>query len=177
MKKIVLLSFIFAVTMMFNSSDVNAQSFEKGDINVGGGIGLGSRLGGGLPINAHGEYGVTDNISVGAYVAFASYNSGFFGSSFKWTYTIIGVRGAYHFGELLGAPDNLDVYGGLGLYNYSVRIKSDVAGVNYSGGIGNDGINFGVHAGARYYFSDNIGAFAELGSAVSVLQLGVTIKL
>lgn len=175
MKKVILLSFIFAVAMMFNSSDVNAQSFEKGDINVGGGIGIGSTLGGGLPIGVHVEFGVTDNISVGAYAAFASYNAGFSGFDWKYTYTIIGARGAYHFGELLNAPDNLDVYGGVGLYNYSVKVKSDLGGA-FTGTSGS-GLHFGVHAGARYYFTDNIGAYAELGSGIAYLQLGVTLKL
>jgi len=168
MKKIILLSFIFAVAMMFNSSDVSAQSFEQGDINVGGGIGLGNNtIAGGTGITAHAEFGVTEVISVGGYLAFSGTNY----LGFRRNSLVIGGRGAYHFNELLTLPDELDLYAGLGLY-YEI-VSSDLDGYI---GPGNR-LLFGVHLGGRYYFTDNIGAFAELGSAVSVLQLGVTIKL
>ncbi len=164
MKKIILLSFIFAVAMMFNSGDLSAQSFNKGDINVGAGIGLGSRFGGGLPIAIHGEYGITDAISGGVYAAFVSHS--------YWTYTVIGVRGAYHFNELLDLSDELDVYGGLTILNTSV--KAD--GIGRLGGVGS-GLDFGIYIGGRYYFTDNIAAYAELGNGVAYFQVGVTLKL
>jgi len=167
MKKIILGIFLFAATLLFNSNAVNAQSFEQGDFNIGGGIGVGSTLGGGLPFSAHVEYGITDAISIGGYAAFASYNSGVY----KWTYTIFGARGAYHFGDLLSLPDNFDLYGGAGLYMYGVKVDN-----GYGGGLG-DGVHFGVHAGARYYFSDKLGAFVDLGNGIAYLQLGVTFKI
>ncbi len=175
MKKIILGAFIFTAALLFNDTAIYAQSFEKGDINIGGGVGIGTRLGGGLPIGVHAEYGITDAISVGGYAAFASYDSGILGADWKWTYTIIGARGSYHFNELLSLPDNFDLYGGVGLYNYSVTVKTS-GGDKYTGNIG-DGFKFGVHAGARYYFSDNIGIYADLGNEISYLQLGVTFKL
>ena len=171
MKKIILGAFIFASAMLFNNNAIYAQSFEQGDINVGGGIGVGTTFAGGLPIAIHAEYGISDVISVGGYAAFTSFDS----ASYDWNYTIFGARGAYHFGELLSLPDEFDLYGGVGIFTYSITVKNN-NGDRFTGGI-DDGIHFGLHAGARYYFTDNIAAFAELSHEISYLQLGVSIKL
>ncbi len=175
MKKIILSVIIAGFFTVFNSTTINAQAFEKGNINVGGSIGVGSTLGGGLPIGAHADYAITDAISAGIYAGFASYTSGYLDYNWKYNYTIIGVRGDYHFGELIGSlPEELDVYGGLGLYNYSVSVTTS-SGYKYTGR-DNSGLNASAHAGARYYFTDNIAAFVEASHEISYLQLGVTFK-
>ena len=40
----------------------------------------------------------------------------------------------------------------------------------------NSGINWSLFLGARYFFTENVGAFAELGYGISNLNLGVTFK-
>lgn len=45
-----------------------------------------------------------------------------------------------------------------------------------SANIFDNSIFFGVHAGARYLFSDHVGAFAEVGYGVAALKLGATFK-
>lgn len=74
--------------------------------------------------------------------------------------------------------ENLDLYAGLmasyNLLNYSYE---DNSGFN-SGNTGNFGNAAGLtlFAGARYYFSDNLAAFAELGYGVAYLNLGISLK-
>ncbi|WKX77046.1 hypothetical protein [Zobellia laminariae] len=52
-------------------------------------------------------------VSLGGYLGYKrfTYNNDFFGNDYSWSYTIIGVRGAYHYTGL--DVDNLDVYGGV----------------------------------------------------------------
>jgi hypothetical protein len=40
----------------------------------------------------------------------------------------------------------------------------------------NSGVLFGIHAGSRYMFPDNIGGYAELGYGISILKLGLAVK-
>src|SRR5690606_40595896 len=70
---------------------------------------------------------------------------------------------------------NLDVYGGAMLGYNIVKYSSDgddMAMVNnYGSGMGLSGF-----LGSRWFFSDKIGAYAELGYGVSVLNVGLTFK-
>jgi hypothetical protein len=131
-----------------------AQSFEQGNVILHGGIGIQSFF---TPIIFNGEYSVSDQIGVGAGLQFYSRD----GSSA----TVGTIRGAYHFGEFI-KNDQLDLYAGAELF------------FSLSGGTGTI---FSIYPGARYYFSDNIGAFSEIGLAFSgdattQLRLGVAFK-
>lgn len=146
------------------------NNFKKGDMVINAGIGLGSTYTWGglsMPLGGGLEYGVTDlevgSIGVGGDLGFIS------GSGLTITY--IGAKGSYHFNEMLELEnDDLDVYGGLGLYyrhfNYS--------GIGSSFG---SGVMAGFHVGSRYYFADNIGGYAELGNNWGWLNIGVVFKM
>ncbi|WP_332913745.1 hypothetical protein [Algoriphagus boritolerans] len=155
------------------------------------GIGIGSSLGSfdystQIPgISLMYEQGIAEAgnvgiIGLGGYVGYKSFsletNSGTLESKSKWNYTIIGVRGIMHFTGI--DKENLDLYAGLmasyNLLNYSYE---DNSGFN-SGNTGNFGNAAGLtlFAGARYYFSDNLAAFAELGYGVAYLNLGISLK-
>lgn len=168
---------VVAAMLVLFTGNANAQYGGKGqmDLNVGVGLGTTVGLGGGLPISAAFDYGINDNISVGGYAGFVSQTEdlGFFTT--KQTNLIVGVRGAYHL-ELI---DNVDTYGGLLLgYNVvSAEITSNnplfpTTGVAASA----SGIAYSAFVGGRYHFTDNIGAFAELGYGIAYLQLGVALK-
>jgi len=174
MKKNVLTVFAIAIIALFSSNKIEAQqSFAKGDINIGVGLGLGSTIGGGLPLGFHAEYAIAQDISVGAYFAFASYSNAYY----KTNVMVLGARGAYHFGNVLNLPDTIDLYGGAGLYNYGVTYKEkDNTDIAYSGWNGS-GLNFGIHIGGRYYFSDRLGVQVDLGNGIAYLQAGITYKL
>jgi hypothetical protein len=180
-----LLACIFVFTIL---GQVNAQQFTKGTNVLAAGIGLGSSLGGFSygsqtpAISLQFERGIWDIggpgvISLGAYVGRKSFNYSGSGFKEKWGYTIIGVRSAYHYNGI--HSDKFDVYGGLMLsYNILHYSYKDNAGNNF-GGNGNYGSTAGLslYAGARYFFSPHIAAFAELGFGVSYLTLGLAFKL
>ncbi|RYZ36281.1 MAG: hypothetical protein EOP49_32750 [Sphingobacteriales bacterium] len=172
---------LFSSLLVMSLLLVGTQSFaqyQKGDKLLNAGIGLSSYYGGGLPIGASFEVGITDEISVGAQLDFYtwSYN---WGSGYKYRYTFlpIAVRGSYHVNELLNLNnEKLDLYGGvaLGYYISSFKDNSGYSGF-YDNAYGNQ-VLFGIHLGGRYYFKPNVGAFAEVGYGVSALKLGVTFK-
>lgn len=167
---------VVAAMLVLFTGNANAQYGGSGqmDLNVGVGLGTTLGLGGGLPIAASFDYGINDNISVGAYAGFLSQTEdlGFFTT--KQTNLIIGARGAYH----LDLIDNVDTYGGL-LLGYNI-VSAEVTSNNplFPAGIaaGASGIAYSAFVGGRYHFTDNIGAFAELGYGIAYLQLGLALK-
>ncbi len=96
------------------------------------------------------------------------------GYTSKWNYIIVGVRGAYHYNGFENLS-NLDVYAGaMVAYNivkYSSDLDEDYFSKNYGSGVGVSGF-----AGARWFFTDMFGVYAELGYGVSVLNAGLTLK-
>ena len=169
MKKLILSTVLFFGLIFSNLSDAAAQSFQKDDLIINAGIGVGgtySWAGLGLPLGGGVEYGVSDlevgSIGVGGDLGFVS------GSGLTITY--IGGRASYHFNELFEVEnEELDIYGGLGIYYSSF---------SYSGG-GSfaNGMIASFHAGTRYYLSDNVGIYGELGNNWGWLNIGAIFKL
>lgn len=186
MKKILLI----CVCVLANLAFISAQNtFAKGDKVVNVGIGLGSTLhtGSGYstkipPITGSFEMCIIDelfdsksSLGVGGYVGYGSseykYSIGNT-SEFKYKYTdfIIGVRGALHY-QLV---DKLDTYAGLALGYDIVSGSTSGAYDGYSASA--SGIDFGAFLGARYYFTDNFAAMAELGYDIAIFKIGVAYK-
>lgn len=146
----------------------------KNYLNAGIGLGTFGFTGSGVPITASFEHGFTDKISAGVSVGLVSTK---YASYWKYNYFVIGARGSYHFNELLNVDnEKVDLYGGATLFyrGYSVKYSGPDSWVGKSSA---GGLDFAIHAGGRYYFANNFGAFAELGWGISPLQLGVTVKL
>ncbi|CVK15868.1 hypothetical protein Ga0061079_103179 [Apibacter mensalis] len=141
MKKIIVLFYILGFI-----SFTNAQSFKgMGDQKVQLGI---NAFGYGTGITGSYDYGVMDWLSIGA------------GTDFYWSddddnFFIFG-RANFHLNDILGLPQNMDLY----------------PGINIGGR--NEGLGLGVHMGYRYFFDDKFGAFVELGSHGS---LGIILNL
>jgi hypothetical protein len=155
MKKIIRVFCATAIIVVCGLTS-KAQSFEQGSFVLQGGIGIQSGI---TPIIVNAEYGVADAIGVGAGLQFYSQNG--------VSATLMTVRGAYHFGEFI-KNDQLDLYAG-------AELLFPLSG-------GGSGAVFSLMPGARYYFSDNIGAFSELGLFLSggggtQLRLGIAFKL
>lgn len=188
MKKNLTLLFIGLSAMMAT----RAQQFQKGTNVVSAGIGLGSSI---LSysgtsqtpaISLQYERGVWDVggpgvISLGGYAGFKGYKySGKYGSynfEQKWNYTVIGVRSAYHYNGL--KADKVDLYGGVMLsYNILKYSYTDNSGQGVYSGAGSYGsaAGFSIYIGGRYFFTDNLAAFMELGYGVAYLNLGVALK-
>lgn len=169
----------------------NAQSFVKGTQVISAGLGLGSDT---WATNSSGRPAISVNyekgmweiggpgvISLGGYLGNTGwkYSASAGGYSFtqKANYTVIGARSAYHYGGLNN--DKFDLYGGAMLsYNivsYSYT-DNDPSNDGYGVDAASSGLDFSIYAGGRYYFSDNLGVFAELGYGISTLNLGVSYK-
>lgn len=182
---------LIATVASFTVAGANAQVFEQGASFLHLGVGFGSPYTfsgskmGVPPVHASFEYGVSDNIGVGALVGYTSstwdYGFGGLGSKYKYewqaTYMIVGARGAYHFVD----SDKWDVYAGLMLgYNIaSLKFKSDdpnwkepLLWVEPKVG----GFTFGGFLGARYALGDHSALFAELGYNIAWISVGYCAK-
>jgi hypothetical protein len=187
--KIIVLSLLLALFLPF--ATLNAQIFDKGDMVLSFGLGLGSTYVGGWnsyyktsvpPIFVAGDYCLREdlgpgNLGVGGILAYSAYkyayNFGAYDYGWKYSTFIIGARGTYHFVDLV---DKLDLYGGvvLGAKIVSNKAYGDNAGSNYS--VNGSGAVYDLFAGARYYFSDNLAVMGELGYGIAWLKIGVSLK-
>lgn len=189
MKKILLFCCAVLVSTLGFSQH---PSFSQGDIGVNLGIGFGTTLYTGFgykatlpPVSASVEFGIKDDfitddmtLGVGGYVGIAGSKwetSGWGGATYgyKYSYTVIGVRGILHYPLV----DNLDTYGGLMLGYNAVSAKQTgdwggITGFNAAAG----GMTYAFFIGGRYFFSDNFGLMAELGYGVAYLNVGVALK-
>ncbi|MES2651047.1 MAG: hypothetical protein V4663_04870 [Bacteroidota bacterium] len=147
-----------------------AQTYSKGVNLLNAGIGLGGGFG--TPIGLSFEHGFTDKISGGVYGAYASEKvpTGF--GDFKYTYILTAARASYHFDF---GVEKLDPYLGVILGYNIASAKWTGAGAMPANSAG--GVIYGGHAGARYFFSEKIGLFAEAGYGVGSLNVGLTFKL
>jgi hypothetical protein len=182
MKKSYILSLICAMCLMFAHVDSFGQEFQKGDVILSTGLGLGYWYGGGsyggfaagLGVNA--EFSITDEIAIGPYLAFTrrGYDYGVDGD-YNTTFIDFGARGSYHFGKLLKVnTDQFDPYAGafLGF----VAVNDDYDGDFYDSYGGR--VQAGIYAGARWFFSEKFGAFGELSvGGMYPVFVGVTFKL
>lgn len=109
-------------------------------------------------------------ISVGGLVGYQSFSWQDGSDKATLRHLYAGARGAYHYNF---GSHKLDAYAGLGL---GVRV------VSYSYSYVTDGATRGRQAelsgfvGARYFFSDKVGAFSELGYDMSYLKVGLSAR-
>ncbi len=168
MKKLVLL----VLLAVFSMGAAFAQAYEKGSNLLNVGIGLGGGFG--TPIGISFEHGFSDKISAGAYVGYGSKTESLGGwGDWKMTYGLAAARASYHFD--LGV-EKLDTYIGAILgYNY-VDSKWNGAGAIPAASASASKMIYGGHAGARYFVSDKIAIFGEVGYGIANLNAGVAFK-
>jgi len=94
---------------------------------------------------------------------------------YSYTFLIFGARAAWHFDV---GVENLDLYAGvtLGFYyqTWDYTIEPDLEGYNPQDDSGAS-IMGGAYAGARYFFTDMIGAYVELGYDIGYFKLGLSV--
>lgn len=175
------------------STSLCAQTFEKGTNVLSAGIGLGSALGNyhhssqSPALSLQYERGFWEAgpgvVSLGAYAGRKTYKYSYkYYSDYtldeKWSYTVIGIRGAWHYTQL--PVEKLDVYGGVMLaYNilkYSYTDNGPDGGSYYNAGNYGSNAGFSAYVGGRYYFLNNLAGFAEAGYGVSYLNFGLSLK-
>ncbi|NPA09043.1 MAG: hypothetical protein GXO46_08655 [Chlorobi bacterium] len=141
----------FMFVLMLTGTFANAQAWTgKGDQKINAGL---SAWGYGTGITGTYDYGLNKLISVGAglNIYFDNYKN----NDDKNRAFVFG-RINFHLKDALQLPEKLDIYPG-----------ADVGVVGNSFGLG-------AHIGARYFFTERIGVFAEVGNNGS---LGVSINL
>ena len=121
--------------------ETESQSFNgKGDskINVGYNI-----YGYGNGINASYNYGLNDQFSIGA-------GGSYYFDNEENDYFLF-ARANFHLGPLMDLPRKLDIY----------------PGVEF-GYLSSENIGLAAYIGVRYFFTDRLGVYAEIGSSGSV---------
>lgn len=142
---------VFMLMLIFAGTTISAQAWTgKGDQKINAGL---SAWGYGTGITGTYDYGLNQLISVGAGIN--GYFSNYKDNDNDNSVFIFG-RLNFHLKDALQLPEKLDIYPGI-----------DV------GVVGRD-FGLGAHIGARYFFTERIGVFAEVGNNGS---LGVSINL
>jgi hypothetical protein len=186
--KSILLALPFVIASVTTAS---SQSYKVGVNVINAGIGFGYSIGyvansTATPVlSASFEHGFRDvgpgTLGLGGIISHqsATYKDENILGTYRqhWDATYIGFRATWH-------PDILvtgtyDVYGALQLgyvnygYSFSGTGLYENAASNYKSSL-SSGAGLGLIVGGRYYFSDKIGAFAELGYDLSYLKLGAS---
>lgn len=178
---------------LFNLNAQDAE-FKGGDIMISAGIGvvptyfLDDAETVVPPLSLRLGYRISPMFSVSAFGGYSSYNSGEILNPNESTSTyanesiIVGIQPAIHTTFF----DNWDIYGGF-LLGYNIPMVESTT--NYSEDQVIDEVQpsfsrpaentttFSGFLGASYYFRKNAGVFAEVGYGISLLNVGVNIKL
>jgi outer membrane protein W len=198
MKKVLFVSalFMFAVSAKSIAQDDNGGAWGgKGTVVVNAGYGFGNiwktlfKVAAGFssnevkatgPIAAGFEYGVSEKIGIGLQLGYGQVKSTAKNNTYTQTETLTSfqalARGNYHF----GSSAKFDPYIGLGLGYGNFKYKytdTDPSADPVSTFAIPSAFGFSGALGARYYFSPNIGIYAEVGYVTgSIAQAGAVVK-
>lgn len=172
MNKIVLLLAVVGSSLAFG------QRALKNDVQINAGIGFGNKYG---PTSFYAgvDYGIHQDITIGAEARIGSKNYYYFDERYKGNWFSIGANGNYHFNTLLKIPNKWDVYAGATVgfnsFNYDHPNSWDNNGWKSPN---DNGVGVSVQAGGRYYFTNNFGVNIEVseGSLHSGAKAGITYK-
>lgn len=191
------LLFAAIASVSLNTPDAQAQAFTEGSNNVYLGYGAVTLLGSISrnfdtytdvnysslgPIYVKYEHGMTENIGLGISFAYATNEWVYKYQSFEQTYTETTERSTYsilaRFNYHIGDSEKFDPYIGFGVGYRDATWTSKSDGLTSSGVELKSVFPFGMDLtfGARYFFTDNIGLYAEVGAAKSVVQGGLAVK-
>ncbi|GAB3914410.1 hypothetical protein GCM10028803_59820 [Larkinella knui] len=159
------------------SGGSGGYGYQKGDNLLNIGVGLSSYYYGN-PIGISYEAGIDKDFSVGAQL---DYNAGNYGNyyynSSRWRYTAtyLGVRGSFHVNRLLKLnTQKVDLYAGIGVGYRSFRWNDSSYGYGYDY---RSGLFLNYFIGGKYYFTNKVGAFLELGyTGLSSARVGISVK-
>lgn len=183
MKKALLIALAVILTGSMTLMAEGPFSKDHGMLNAG--LGIGSTLTGDAtlpPVTVSYEVGwpadspdFFKKMSIGGLVGLSLTEYDYFYGTFNYTHIIVGARGSYHFYN----KDKFDAYGGVMLgYNIiSSSYESKSGYDDYDYAAASSGITYSAFLGARYFFTDKFGAFAELGYGIAYLNFGLTMKM
>ncbi|TGE27267.1 hypothetical protein [Hymenobacter metallicola] len=171
-----------------STTEASGELFRKGTNMVNLGVGLlgvgygysivGSNYSSTPVMSVSFEHGIKEGlgpgtIGVGGLVGYRADTWKYAGYRGTWSNTYVALRGTYHY-NIFQTP-KLDTYAGLtlGVRVFSYSDNDDSSADYYSS---STYAHSGIFAGARYFFTNNIGAFAELGYDMSYLKVGLAAK-
>jgi len=181
-----------AAVLLISPASAQAQVIEKGNVVAQVAIGVGTLYDYGWrtntkfsipPLSLAVEYCILDGliddkaaVSVGGYLGHYARRYEY-GTGYGWRYshTITGARGAFHFQFV----DKLDTYAGimLGYRFYHSGYYGDWGTTSRYDYGGSSAFEHSEFVGARYYFTDFMAVFAEVGyGGISILQGGLAFK-
>jgi len=182
MKKIVIVMLLVSMVL----GGVFAQSNQGGRFLINAGIGFSPPAYDGS-FSASAEYLLSNMpLSIGVYAGLAmpktteaTTGSGSFALTVKTETGAIGFGAiaSYHF----NLNNNFNPYVSIVIGSLTIQGSTEASGYG-AGSIGGgrystSGMLFGINAGVRYFFTSNIGLFAELGySPISIATLGLTLR-
>lgn len=189
MKKLIL-----AAAIGFMSLGSQAQSFQKNDLILSGGLGQSIFSTVDLskyenipsfrstflqPITLKAEYAITDEIGLGFSTVYSAASarwtdSLFYSYDFSFNKLSITPRLNIHF--LRKKVVDMYIGGGIGYKTGGYRFKSTDPAFSPSSSLGVIPISLEASLGIRAYITPDLGAFAELGAGHGYLQFGVVYK-
>lgn len=193
MKKLKAILMLLACSVfIFKSVSAQDKAYELKNSVINLGVGFGYSVGyvsgtSASPVlNVSYEYALIEAgpglLGIGGCLSYQGSNfehsDGFGTYKQSWNTTFFALRGTWHPEMLIG--EKYDVYGALqiGYYNYHYKFTGtglyDDAG-EYSSDLDNS-IGLGLVVGGRYFFTKNIGAFAELGYDIAYFKIGLSAK-
>ncbi len=182
MKQFTLLLFATLCIWIVGPNHIEAQEYEEGTMVLNAGLGIGGygALGFGSVgfsgslergIRETGDFGV---IGAGAYVGYRSGNYSSFGFTSDWKRTtfVVAPRATYHFTVI--DIDGLDVYAAVQIdivFGKDTHPSSNISDNTFTD------IHPTLVGAARYYFSENLAAFAELGAnSLTTITGGISLR-
>ncbi len=168
---------LFAVLILASGVAVGQNAYMKGNNLIHGGIGFGlAGIFGDAtipPITVGYEMGFEEKISLGGLVGYSGSTFKGFGWEWKYSYILIGARGAYHF---LENNKDWDAYGGV-LLGYNIVSVSESGAAGFGISAGTSYLLFGLYGGGRYYLNPRLSLYGELGYGAGFVTVGVAYKL
>lgn len=188
MKRIILL--LIACTTALSTLQAQRSMFNMGDKVISLGLGIGNTLyigGTGYstivpPLSLSYEQAVAEDIfdrgvlGVIGSVGYTAYKFRYMVDpyDFGWNYhnIILGAGSLFHYPLV----ERLDTYiGAMLAYNVTTIAEFGNTGDNLADSVG--GFLISAYIGGRYYFSDQVAAFVQLGYGVTYLTFGVSYRL
>lgn len=192
---------IYTILLLFiiGAFKVNAQSFKKKQLDISLGFGLKSTFIKPSDVqlssfNLAAEYGISNAISIGAYIGYVTATYGYperytqspnnittyYIQYVDWQFLITGIRGAYHFNKLI-KNNKIDLYSGVMLGNNFAKRSLPPSNYPISYKVPSEprygGFIWAAFIGCRYRFNEQAGVFAEIGYGVNYLSLGFNYRI
>jgi hypothetical protein len=168
---------LIAAMALMGTGKIHAQTtIAEGQNYFNVGLGLG-------PYFYGGAYRSSFLIPVSGYWAFKQVGPGVFAAGvltglgfYSWTETLYDGRRASRLGIAIPAVARLRYH-----YDWGVKNLDTHAGISLGIGLQTSHsllhVVGGLHIGAQYFFTDKLGAYAEIGWDVTNLCLGLSVKL